>query len=141
MSATARIHAVRFERLARDLAGDVVVPGSPDYDRARRVWNGSIDRRPAGIAEVAHPADVATAVRFARANGLEVAVRSGGHSFPGLSVADDALVIDLRRMGEVAVDRTGRTATVQAGVLLGEMDRATQGECPPARSATPASPA
>lgn len=126
MGATARTHAAPLGRLARDLAGDVVTPGSPDYDRARRVWNGSIDRRPAGIAQCVQPADVATAVRFARAHGLEVAVRSGGHSFPGLSVADDALVIDLRRMGEVAVDRAGRTTTVGAGVLLGEMDRATQ---------------
>ena len=67
-----------------------------------------------------------TAVKFGRESGIPVAIRSGGHSFPGLSVADDALMIDLSPMKGVRVDPVRRTARVQAGVLLGELDRETQ---------------
>lgn len=106
--------------------GGVVRPGDPSYEEDRRVWNGSIDRRPALIARCAGTADVIDAVRFGRASGLDVAVRSGGHSFPGLSVVDDGLVIDLSSMRGVRVDPVARTARAQAGVLLGELDRETQ---------------
>src|SRR5687767_4133245 len=106
--------------------GHVVRPGSPEYDVQRKIWNGSFDRRPAAIARCAGVADVITALKAARASGLPVAVRSGGHSFPGHSVADDALMIDLSPMKGVRVDPETRTARVQAGVLLGELDRETQ---------------
>src|SRR5207244_1918557 len=92
----------------------------------RKVWNGAIDRRPALIARCAGVADVIASVRFGRKHGLPVAVRSGGHSFPGLSVADDAFLIDLSLMKGVRIDPETRTARVQAGVLLGELDRETQ---------------
>src|SRR5439155_21025832 len=82
--------------------------------------------RPALIAGCAGVADVIAAVKFGRRTGLPVAVRGGGHSFPGLSVADDALLIDLAPMKGVRVDPAARTARVQAGVLLGELDRETQ---------------
>ena len=108
------------------LRGRVVAPDSPEYDLARRVWNGSIDRHPSLIVRCAGVADVLAAVQYARASGLPVAVRSGGHSFPGLSVADHALVIDLSPMKGVRVDPETRVARVQAGVLLGELDRETQ---------------
>jgi FAD/FMN-containing dehydrogenase len=108
------------------LRGALVARDSPDYDEHRKIWNGSIDRRPALIARCAGVADVIAAVKFARGHGLPVAVRSGGHSFPGLSVADDAFVIDLSLMKGVRVDPDARTARVQAGVLLGELDRETQ---------------
>jgi len=108
------------------LRGQLIAPDHPDYEAARRVWNGSIDRRPALIARCAGVADVMAAVRYARAEGLPVAVRSGGHSFPGQSVADGALVIDLSLMKGVRVDPETRVARVQAGVLLGELDRETQ---------------
>jgi FAD/FMN-containing dehydrogenase len=106
--------------------GAVLHPGDPDYDVHRRIWNGSFDRHPAVIVRCAGVSDVIGAVRFGRASGLPVAVRSGGHSFPGLSVADDALMIDLSAMKGVRVDPEKRTARVQAGVLLGELDRETQ---------------
>src|SRR4051794_8280665 len=106
--------------------GAVVRPGDADYDVQRRIWNGSIDKRPAAIVRCAGVADVIGAVKLGRASDLPVAVRSGGHSFPGLSVADDALVIDLGPMKGVRVDPVARTARVQAGVLLGELDRETQ---------------
>jgi hypothetical protein len=106
--------------------GEIVGRDAPGYEEQRKIWNGSIDRRPALIARCAGVADVISAVKFARQHGLPVAVRSGGHSFPGLSVADDAFVIDLSQMKGVRVDPEGRTARVQAGVLLGELDRETQ---------------
>jgi FAD/FMN-containing dehydrogenase len=112
--------------LESSLRGELVRPGDASYDDHRRIWNGSISRRPALIARCTGVADVFAAVRFARQTGLEVAVRSGGHSFPGLSVADDALLIDLAPMKGIRVDPEAQTARAQAGVLLGELDRETQ---------------
>jgi hypothetical protein len=112
--------------LEASLGGEVVRPESPNYEEHRRVWNGSIDRRPAVIARCAGVADVIAAVKFGRQTGLPVAVRGGGHSFPGLSVCDDGLVIDLGPMKGIRVDPERRTARVQAGVCLGELDRETQ---------------
>ena len=112
--------------LTAGLRGHVIGRDDETYEQARTVWNGSIDRRPALIARCAGVSDVMSAVKFARKNGLPVAIRSGGHSFPGHSVADDALVIDLSLMKGVRVDPEARTARVQGGVLLGELDRETQ---------------
>ena len=106
--------------------GEIVGRADPTYDQHRAVWNGSIDRRPALIARCAGVADVIASVRFCRRHGPPVAVRSGGHSFPGLSVADDAFLVDLGLMKGVRVDPEARTARVQAGVLLGELDRETK---------------
>lgn len=72
------------------IRGQLVSPQDSDYDRHRQIWNASIDRHPALILRCAAASDVIAGVRFGRASGLPVAVRSGGHSFPGLSVADDA---------------------------------------------------
>ena len=104
----------------------VLGPADAGYDEQRRIWNGSFDRQPAVIVRCAGVANVVTAVKTARASGLPVAVRSGGHSFPGLSVADDAFMIDLSPMKGVRVDLERQTARAQAGVLLGELDRETQ---------------
>jgi hypothetical protein len=106
--------------------GNVIGPADATYDIHRKIWNGSFDRNPAVIVRCAGVADVIAAVKFGRDSGLPVAVRSGGHSFPGFSVADDALLIDLSPMKGVRVDPVRRTARVQAGVLLGELDRETQ---------------
>ncbi|WCD86222.1 6-hydroxy-D-nicotine oxidase [Streptomyces xanthophaeus] len=112
--------------LGPSFRGRLVRPGDPEYDADRRVWNGSVDRSPALIAHCAGVADVIDAVRFAAASGLPLAVRSGGHSFPGQSVCDDGTVIDLSLMRGIRVDPDARTVRVQAGVLLGELDRETQ---------------
>jgi FAD/FMN-containing dehydrogenase len=112
--------------LSSSFAGELVTPGDPTYDDRRRVWNGSIDRRPALIARCAGVADVIAAVRFAQKHGIPIALRSGGHSYPGLSVCDAGMVIDLGQMKGIRVDPVGGTARAQAGVLLGEMDRETQ---------------
>src|SRR3954469_15760116 len=108
------------------LRGYVVGPGDPSYDVDRKIWNGSFDRHPALIVRCAGVSDVIAGVKFGQASGLPVAVRSGGHSFPGFSMADDAVVIDLSLMKGVRVDPETRTARVQAGVLLGDLDRETQ---------------
>jgi FAD/FMN-containing dehydrogenase len=115
-----------FVRLERSFRGELVRLGDPSYDLRRKVWNGSIDRQPALIARCTGVPDVIAALAFARQTGLVVAVRSGGHSFPGLSVCDGGIVIDLRSMNRVRVDLEAGTVRAQAGVLLGELDRATQ---------------
>jgi FAD/FMN-containing dehydrogenase len=114
------------ERLAPRFAGELIRPEDPAYAEHRRVWNGSIDRAPGLIARCAGADDVAAAVRAADGIDVPLAVRGGGHSFPGLSVCDAGVVVDLRPMQRVAVDADARTARVQAGALLGELDRATQ---------------
>ncbi len=112
--------------LADSFRGQLIRPDDPTYDEHRKVWNGSIDRFPALIARCAGVADVMAAVRFARDTGVVVAIRSGGHSFPGHSVCNGGLVIDLGLMRGVRVDPEARTARAQAGILLGELDRETQ---------------
>lgn len=106
--------------------GQLVRSEHAAYDEHRKIWNGSISRFPALIARCAGVADVIAAVKFARQTGLEVAVRGGGHSFPGLSVCDGGIVIDLGLMKGIRVDPEAGTARAQAGVLWGELDRETQ---------------
>jgi FAD/FMN-containing dehydrogenase len=106
--------------------GEIVRPGDPNYEEHRKIWNGSIDRRPAVIARSTGVADVIDAIRTGRESGLEIAIRGGGHSFPGHSVCDGGLVIDLGLMKGVRVDPEARTARVQAGALWGDVDRDTQ---------------
>jgi FAD/FMN-containing dehydrogenase len=112
--------------LAMSFGGVLIRPSDATYDEGRRIWNGSIDRRPALIARCAGVADVISTVRFAREHGQLVAVRSGGHSYPGLSVCDSGMVIDLGQMKGIRVDPEARTARAQAGVLLGDLDREAQ---------------
>ncbi|WP_306362236.1 FAD-binding oxidoreductase [Nocardia sp. CC227C] len=108
------------------LTGPVVRPCDPGYDRARRVWNGMIDRHPLAVARAASVADVQAAVTWARAAEVPVAVRCGGHSMAGHSTCDDGLVIDLRSLSAVAVDPDAMVARAQGGCLLGAFDTATQ---------------
>jgi FAD/FMN-containing dehydrogenase len=115
-----------FARLEGSFRGELVRHGDQSYDLHRKVWNGSIDRHPAVIARCTSVPDVIAALAFARRTGLVVAVRSGGHSFPGLSVCDGGVVIDLGSMKQIHVDPDAGTVRAQAGVLLGELDRATQ---------------
>jgi FAD/FMN-containing dehydrogenase len=120
-------------KLEDGFAGDIVRPGDAGYDAARTVWNSMIDRRPALIVRPTGNDDVVTALRFAREQGLVVAVRCGGHSIPGFSTCDDGIVIDLSRMRGAEVDPAARTARVRGGSLLAELDKAAQAErlvCP-----------
>jgi len=112
--------------LTETFAGEVVLPGDPDYDAARAVWNGMVDRRPALVVRPTSADDVIAAVRFAREQDLVIAVRGGGHSIPGHSTCDDGIVIDLSRMRGARVDRDRATAQVNGGAHLGELDDAAQ---------------
>jgi FAD/FMN-containing dehydrogenase len=115
-----------IQALGDDFRGELVHPGEPSYDELRSVWNGSIDRRPALIARCTGVADIRSALRYARRTGLPVAVRGGGHSFPGHSTCDGGVVLDLSPLKGIRVDPVRRTARAQAGALLGELDRETQ---------------
>jgi FAD/FMN-containing dehydrogenase len=112
--------------LREDFDGELISPGDRSYDEARKVYNGMIDKRPALIARCASSGDVAAAVNLAREEDLVVAVRSGGHSVAGMSIAEDGILIDLSLMKEIDVDPEARTASAGAGVLWGEFDAATQ---------------
>jgi FAD/FMN-containing dehydrogenase len=112
--------------LRRSLAGSVIEPADPEYDAARRCYNALIDRRPALIARCASAADVATALDFARAQDLEVAVRGGGHNPAGHCVCDDGVVIDLSTMRTVTVDPDTRLAHAEGGATWLDFDTATQ---------------
>ncbi|HEU5064284.1 MAG TPA: FAD-binding oxidoreductase [Gaiellaceae bacterium] len=112
--------------LRERFTGEIVLPGDPGYDSARAVWNGMIDRRPAIVLRPTDAGGVATAIAFAREQELAIAVKSGGHSIPGLSTCDDGAVIDLSRMRGVQVDPERRVAQVNGGSLLGELDERAQ---------------
>lgn len=114
------------ERLKIAFHGAVIVPGDPDYDEARTLFNAMIDKRPAVVALCADAGDVARAIRFGREACLEIAVRGGGHGVAGTALSDGGLVIDLRRLHGVRVDPHARTATVGGGALMRHLDRATQ---------------
>jgi hypothetical protein len=120
-----RIDDDALEGLKATFRGDVIGSEDPGYDEARHVQNGMIDRRPALIVRPAGVADVISAVGFGRDQGLDIAVRSGGHSAPGFGTVDDGLVIDLSRMRGVRVDPVEQTARVEGGALLGDVDHAT----------------
>lgn len=115
-----------LETLRPSLRGDLLGTADPDYDTARLIWNGMIDRRPAAIARCLGVADVLAALAFAREHGVPVSIRSGGHNIAGLAVTDGSLMIDLSRMRGVLVDPSTRTARAQAGCLLSDVDRETQ---------------
>jgi FAD/FMN-containing dehydrogenase len=126
IEADVKLNTAALGKLQSSFKGELVRPSDPTYDTQRKIWNGSINRYPALIARCSGVGDVVAAVRFARDTDLPVAVRSGGHSFPGFSTCDGGLVIDLSPMKRIQVDLRTRTARVQAGVLLGELDRTTQ---------------
>jgi FAD/FMN-containing dehydrogenase len=113
------------EAFRNNFQGQIILPLDPAYDTARRIWNASIDKYPGMIVRCSGVADVVSAVKFARANNLLVAVRSGGHNVGGRALCDDGMVIDLSAMKGVFVDPHARTVLVQAGATLGDVDRET----------------
>lgn len=108
------------------LSGELLVPVDETYDETRKVWNGMIDHRPALIARCAGVSDVVAAITFARDYDLLVSVRGGGHNIAGKAVCNGGLMIDLSRMRSTHIDPLNRTARVEGGATLGELDRATQ---------------
>jgi FAD/FMN-containing dehydrogenase len=115
-----------IEDLRLALRGTLVRPESFEYERARRVWNGRIDRFPALIVRAAGAEDVRRAVQFARSYKLEVAVRGGGHSIAGWGTTEGGMVVDLGALRKVEVDLADRTARVDPGVTVGELIGATE---------------
>ncbi|HUG13676.1 MAG TPA: FAD-binding oxidoreductase, partial [Thermomicrobiales bacterium] len=114
-----------IQEFAAGIRGTLIQPNDPEYEAARKVYNGMIDRRPALIARCANAGDVMAAVNFAREQNLLVAIRGGGHNGPGLGTCDNGLVIDLAPMHGVRVDPAARTARVEGGAVWGDVDNAT----------------
>ena len=106
--------------------GPVVVPGDPEYQAVRAIWNGAVQRRPRAIARCTGTADVIAALRFARDQGLTVAVRGGGHNVAGTALCDGGLLIDLQLMRGMRVDPGRRRLLAQPGLRLGDVDHETQ---------------
>ncbi|MFC6767482.1 FAD-binding oxidoreductase [Natrinema soli] len=118
--------AEQLEQFEAEFHGNLIRVGDADYDNARLVWNGMIDKRPSLIARCRGVTDIISSVGFARENDLPVAVRGGGHNVAGTAVCDDGLVIDLSEMRSVRVDPDARTAWVQAGATWADVDHETQ---------------
>ena len=110
------------QELSDSLKGKLLLPGSPGYDDARQLLNPSFDKHPAFVVQPTGPADVSSAVQFARDNSLLTAVKCGGHSNSGKSSCDGGMEIDLSTLRDVYVDTLARTARVDGGSLLGELD-------------------
>lgn len=115
-----------MDALVARLHGSLVRPDDPAYDSARSIYNAAYDRRPALIARCAAAADVAAAIAFARVHGLEIAVRSGGHSIAGHSTTEGGLVIDLSSMKTISIDPIHRTARLDPGLTWAEVAAAAQ---------------
>ncbi len=113
----------QIETFRGSLRGPVLTEADAGYDETRQIWNGMFDKRPGVIARCLSAADVIAAVNYARDNNLLVAVRGGGHSFPGYSVCDDGMMIDLSPMKSIRVDPVTKTARAEPGVLWAELDR------------------
>jgi len=112
--------------LRAQFGGAVLTAADADYEEARHVWNGVIDRRPAVIARCASAKDVGAAIQFGRQRGLRLSVRGGGHNYGGSAVCDDGLMIDLSGLKQVQVDPDSRRVTCGGGTTWGELDAATQ---------------
>jgi FAD/FMN-containing dehydrogenase len=124
MVTTDRTNTISVSQHRADLNGRLIAPGEPGYDEGRTVFYGGIDRRPAVIVRAASADDVARAIALARETGVELAVRSGGHSIPGHSTTDGGIVLDLRDLSGLEIDVEGRTAWVGGGVTTGRYTNA-----------------
>jgi FAD/FMN-containing dehydrogenase len=122
---TVTLDSALVDDLAGRVAGRVVRPADDDYDAARRVHNGLVDRTPALIVRCRSAADAAAGVRFARAAGLDISVRGGGHNVAGRAVADDAVMIDLAEMKGTHVDPDARTVRAEGGLTWADLNAAT----------------
>jgi FAD/FMN-containing dehydrogenase len=120
------VNAVSMDALRKEFRGEVVTASDAGYDAARRVWNAMIDRRPAVVIRPRDASDVAVAVKFARQEGLPLAIRGGGHSVAGMGTCDGGLVIDFSSMKSIVVDPAKRTARAEPGMRWTEFDAATQ---------------
>jgi len=114
-----------IRELGEAMTGPVMLSEHPGYESARKIWNGMHDKRPALIARCLSTDDVVQAVNFARDHGLLTAIRGGGHSWPGKSVCNDGIMIDLSQMHQVDIDTDRKVAETGGGALLGNLDDAS----------------
>ena len=119
-----QVDVQRVEGLAATFKGAILCPGAPGYEDGRLIYNGLVDKRPALIARCTTPADVATAIAFARDGGHEISVRGGGHNVGGSAVTDGGVMIDLSAMRQISVDPDARTLRAQGGVTWAELNDA-----------------
>jgi len=117
---------ISMGHLSSAVSGRVIAPDDHEYEEARRIWNGMIDRRPAVIVRAAGPGDVAPVIGHARATGLPLAIRGAGHNVAGTGTVDGGIVLDMGGLTSVSVDPRGRLVRVEAGATLGDIDRATE---------------
>jgi FAD/FMN-containing dehydrogenase len=122
----ADIETAAIETLNTGLRGAIFEAGAPEYETARTLWNAMVDRAPGLVVQARGASDVRAAINFARAHDLLLAVRSGGHQIAGHAVADGALLLDLSQMTSVRVNPAAKTAHVEPGALLSDVDRETQ---------------
>ena len=115
-----------IKNLKDQVKGQIVLPGDPNYNEVREIWNAMIDRRPAVIIQCAEADDVPHAISYARDNGLEISIRGGGHNIAGSALCDNGVLIDLSNMKTVSVDAQKRRAYVEPGATLGDFDKAVQ---------------
>jgi FAD/FMN-containing dehydrogenase len=120
------VQAEAMDALRTAIAGTVILPGEAGYDEARAIWNGAIDTKPAVFVKARTSNDVVAALGFARARGLEVSVRGGGHSYSGSALVDGGMTIDLSEMRSVTVDPVRKTAAVGGGATWLDLDAAAQ---------------
>ncbi len=120
------LQTTTIEELKATFRGEILLPGNDSYENARQIWNSMFDRRPAIIARCVGTRDVINAVNFARNNNLITAVKGGGHNSVGTAVWDNGMMIDLSLMRRVIVDQQNKTAKVDGGCLLGDVDSETQ---------------
>jgi len=113
------------DQLREQVRGDVIAPDDEAYEEARKVYNAMIDRRPAVVVRPVNAGDVIAAVNFAGENGIDLAIRGGGHGVPGFGTCDDGVVVDLSRMKGVRVDPAKRTASAEGGATWGDFNAAT----------------
>src|SRR5690349_15714911 len=113
-------NTISIAQLRTDFKDRVILPDDAEYDKARTLFYGGMDRHPAMIIRVKDVDDVVRVVNLARETGLPLAIRSGGHSVAGHSVADDGIVLDLAGMRDLQIDVRGQTAWAQAGLTAGE---------------------
>src|SRR4051812_32753475 len=115
-----------LDELRARFSEQIIGPDSPEYDTARSVWNGAINRRPVAIARCRTDVEVSSALTLGQQLGLQISVRGGGHSFAGFAVADDALMIDLSQMNSVTVDPASKRVTCEGGTTWLDIDAAAQ---------------
>jgi FAD/FMN-containing dehydrogenase len=117
---------ISIGHLSSAVSGRVITPDDHEYEAARRIWNGMIDKSPAVIVRAAGPGDVAPTIAHARATGLPLAIRGGGHNVAGNGTVEGGIVLDMGGLTAVGVDPDARLVRVEAGATLGDIDRATE---------------